>query len=399
MLASMTASERVDERLVASAWERQAFDSAILAPLNLRVVFRGVPSDAGGPDYQDAILVWDGHTEVDGDVEFHVRASDWYRHGHHLDSRYNGVVLHVVWHSDVQSTDRQDGIRVPTVEIQHAVPGFIAASSSVLFPHPCIEAFRALSQDAIVRQIEVAGWERFETRAARFEGELGELPAEQVIYGAVLEALGYASNRSTFRALADAVPIAWLRSIPMEHWAATMLDSAGLGPPAPVRPPAFLLGGSWRLIRIRPSNHPIRRIVAFSELLQRAGDSLEAALEQAALFDLPVPALRRLLMVTKEGSGCLGKGRVDEIVASVVLPFVAASRGDTPELRSLFACYPSPPATRWTRLMLEMTEAAERGFRVRTALHHQGLHHLYHSFCRSGRRLGCPVCKTLSLRQ
>ena len=52
-----------------------------------------------GPDIRDAVLQFAlEHTgapaeRVTGDVEFHIRCSDWYAHQHHTDPRYNNVTL------------------------------------------------------------------------------------------------------------------------------------------------------------------------------------------------------------------------------------------------------------------------------------------------------------------
>src|SRR5690349_11996598 len=59
----------IDERSVTQIWERQAFDPAGLSTSGLRVLFRGAPSDAGGPDYQDAMLVTEDQQLITGDVE------------------------------------------------------------------------------------------------------------------------------------------------------------------------------------------------------------------------------------------------------------------------------------------------------------------------------------------
>ena len=111
----MTSSRRVDERFVVGLWESQTIDPASLQRLGIRVIFRGIPSDAGGPDYQDAILSIQEREIARGDVEFHVRASDWYRHGHHHDSQYNRVILHVVWIDDAVETVRADGRHIPVL--------------------------------------------------------------------------------------------------------------------------------------------------------------------------------------------------------------------------------------------------------------------------------------------
>ena len=89
-------------------WEGQRFPPQALvsgdgAPL--RVVFRGRPCSGGaGPDFRDAVIKLRGR-QVRGDVELHVLASGFRRHGHHRDHAYDNVILHVVfWDDDGEST-------------------------------------------------------------------------------------------------------------------------------------------------------------------------------------------------------------------------------------------------------------------------------------------------------
>jgi hypothetical protein len=56
----------------------------------------GRPGGSLGPDFTDAVVERDDGVVFCGDIEIHVRESDWRAHGHHKDPRYNGVVLHVV---------------------------------------------------------------------------------------------------------------------------------------------------------------------------------------------------------------------------------------------------------------------------------------------------------------
>ena len=62
-----------------------------------------------GPDFLNATIVIDGKLQF-GSVECHVYASDWYKHGHDQNNRYDDVVLHVV-------NNYSSGKRTPNIPI------------------------------------------------------------------------------------------------------------------------------------------------------------------------------------------------------------------------------------------------------------------------------------------
>jgi hypothetical protein len=52
-----------------------------------------------GPDFNDCIIEFD-NMQFYGNIEMHVKSSDWYLHKHHLDDLYQSVILHVVYEND-----------------------------------------------------------------------------------------------------------------------------------------------------------------------------------------------------------------------------------------------------------------------------------------------------------
>ena len=90
---------RLSEADLAHLWEGQRFSPEALstrAGAPLRVVYRGHSQRGPGPDFRDAILAT-GSALLSGDIELHVRASDFRRHGHHLNPAYDAVILPVVF--------------------------------------------------------------------------------------------------------------------------------------------------------------------------------------------------------------------------------------------------------------------------------------------------------------
>ncbi|WP_067036984.1 DUF2851 family protein [Allomuricauda sp. CP2A] len=80
----------------------------------------GVPNQYSGPDFFNAKIEIDTQIWV-GNVEIHLKSSDWYVHHHQTDSNYDNVILHVVWEDDV-AVFRKDGSLIPTLELRHHVP-------------------------------------------------------------------------------------------------------------------------------------------------------------------------------------------------------------------------------------------------------------------------------------
>ena len=55
-----------------------------------------------------------------GNIEIHIKSSDWYVHNHEKDANYDNVILHVVWEND-SPIFRKDNSEIPTLELKKYV--------------------------------------------------------------------------------------------------------------------------------------------------------------------------------------------------------------------------------------------------------------------------------------
>ena len=55
-----------------------------------------------------------------GNIEIHIKSSDWYVHHHEKDTNYDNVILHVVWENDTP-VFRKDNSEIPTLELKNYV--------------------------------------------------------------------------------------------------------------------------------------------------------------------------------------------------------------------------------------------------------------------------------------
>ena len=81
----------------------------------IRVLSFGQLNHLQGPDFTGAEVEIDG-VKHHGSIEIHVNSSHWCLHGHHTDTRYNQVVLHVVWIHD-EEIKNQMGKILPTIAL------------------------------------------------------------------------------------------------------------------------------------------------------------------------------------------------------------------------------------------------------------------------------------------
>src|SRR5207244_2892865 len=87
----------------------------------VRVVFQGWWNLEAGPDFLHATVQLGDDPEQTGSVEIHLRADDWFHHGHDRDPGYNDVILHVVlWHAGSERMPRtQSGRQIPQLVLEH----------------------------------------------------------------------------------------------------------------------------------------------------------------------------------------------------------------------------------------------------------------------------------------
>ena len=110
-------------------WKFKKFGTAALASNEeglyttseqlIELVHVGTHNVYAGPDFFNAKLYVDQQLWA-GNVEIHIKASDWYLHGHELDNAYANVILHVVWEHDCDIY-RADNSVIPTLCLKEYV--------------------------------------------------------------------------------------------------------------------------------------------------------------------------------------------------------------------------------------------------------------------------------------
>lgn len=103
-------------------WRNKKFDSFNLKTINgekVEILNLGSYLQSEGPDFFNAQIII-GSQKWAGNVEIHLKSSDWYLHHHETDGNYDNVILHVVWEHDVD-VYRKDNSIIPVLELKNYV--------------------------------------------------------------------------------------------------------------------------------------------------------------------------------------------------------------------------------------------------------------------------------------
>ena len=388
------------ESALAALWQRaHTLADALITQggERLRVIYPGRQSARAGPDFRDAVLQDNDGRTITGDIELHTSAPGWYAHGHHADPNYNGVVLHVVFSPQGHGNTRQQSkMQAPIVALEAVADDLEGADPHIMSSLPNIDALRRSSDIAAV--LDAAGDARFLAKSHGFALDISRVGPDEALYLGIMDALGYASNRKPFRSLAQRVPLSTLvlargepSSTRLLAIKALLLGASGLmnlvdesERPDELRrlrkrlPKVSTLSKrDWHLFRVRPSNHPARRIIGMAHILIDCLDDGIAETFAAALSQDGVKALTARM----EYRPYIGKGRARDMLINVALPFLHAYdlKSVNGELsnaaRTAYAAAPKLQENEITREMRRLLDI-DSGVKM-TARRQQGMIQLY----------------------
>ena len=125
-----------------------------------------------GPDFFNAKLKIDDQLWA-GNVELHLKSSDWYAHRHEKDPAYDNVILHVVWEHDVEIY-RKDGQPIPTLTLKELVSESLLRKAQKLLSNKtkwiaCEDEFPLIEEFTLSHWLERMYLERLEEKSNEIE--------------------------------------------------------------------------------------------------------------------------------------------------------------------------------------------------------------------------------------
>ncbi len=284
------------EQFLYFIWQFRLFDRRNLSCAGgetLEVINPGTLNKHAGPDFSRAALHIDGTLWI-GNVEVHLRSSDWYFHHHQNDDAFESVVLHVVYEHDQEVRRRNDTV-VPTLVLEGRFPSDLLERYHAMMMEknafPCENQIRLVDQIAIESTLSRLIVERFEHKSADVFSRLDLLKGnwDETFYYFMASSLPqqiFAKHKnSQFQVEALIFGQSGLlnTSLIEEYPKALFLEYGFLRKKYSLQ---MIDGSTWKFLRMRPQNFPTIRLAQFSALIARSSHLFSKVLELENLKDL-----------------------------------------------------------------------------------------------------------------
>ncbi|MBP5277116.1 MAG: DUF2851 family protein [Prevotella sp.] len=200
------------EQLLHYCWKHKLFPLQSMKTTDgqlVEVIDTGLHNRHAGPDFFNAKLKINGTLWV-GNVEIHIKASDWYLHGHHQDHAYDNVILHVASIIDAVVTTAA-GRSLPQLPLD--IPPEVKAHYEELlsideYP-PCYKIIPQLSQLTVHSWTSVLQTERLEQKTTAITERVRRCNDdwETAYFITLARNFGFSVNGDVFEQWAFSIPL------------------------------------------------------------------------------------------------------------------------------------------------------------------------------------------------
>lgn len=423
----------INEDFLAYIWKHQYFGKKNLETTSgsqLVILKTGFQNINAGPDFLNASVIIDNITWA-GSVEFHVNASDWQRHKHATDLKYDQVILHVVWNNDL-AIKRTDGSEISVLELKDRVAsGMLQTYQQLQQPKlsiSCAPLLQPVPEIARTMMLERTLLERLEAKAGIIISEHTKTGKnwEETLYRSILKGFGFKINQPGFEKLAAVLPLPVIRKhrqnvrqtealiFGQAGYLETAVDNYILDLQKEFRflqhkyqlaPP--MQPADWNFLRLRPANFPTVRLAQLAALISSQEHWFASLFQFENISTIykffsaePSGYWQTHYLPGKEGKlriGGLGQSSIELLIINVVVPLLVAFSRD----RQL------PEMTDKALNLLEQLKPEKNsimqmyhglGFENKSAARSQGILELYNNYCNPVRCLHCAIGNSILKR-
>lgn len=302
------------EKLLQYIWQFQYFNSKELVTIEgdiLQINYPGFLNTNQGPDFLEAKIKV-GNTNWAGNIELHLKSSDWKTHKHSNDKNYNNIILHVVWEDDADLE-----LPFPAMELQNRVSKFLLNRYDEL-----MNATAFIPCEKSIHQVDELTWKSWKDRllAERLQHKatiifehlaVNNNHWEETFWWLLANNFGIKVNSTAFEKIAKSLPVSVLakHKNQIHQLEALLFGQAGLlqnsftdAYPSMLQKEYLFYKAKYKLqpiqapvffLRMRPANFPSVRLAQLSMLIHQSSNLFSVVKKTTSL-----KAISQLLNVT-----------------------------------------------------------------------------------------------------
>lgn len=194
----------IKEDLIQFVWQYGLFNQSHLITLQNECVKIFKPGEQNlnqGPDFLNS-KIQIGDVTWAGNIEIHLKTSDFYKHKHHLDPAFQNLILHVVYENDLVVGD------LPLLELKNRIPDKIISGFFHLQQNkkqiPCSDYIGRLDEFVIKTWLERLFIQRLENKCNKINHRLiaSHFNWESLFWQMLFRYMGGTVNKEVYEQLA-----------------------------------------------------------------------------------------------------------------------------------------------------------------------------------------------------
>lgn len=420
------------EAVIAHIWKYLLFDVQHLQTVDgqsIQIIDNGIENTDAGPDFSNA-KIRIGETIWAGNIEIHIKSSEWEVHKHQNDEKYKNVILHVVYEYNKPAFDVK-GNALQTLELKRFISSGLLQKIDGLVNNkakiPCANLVNEIGDFEWFMWKEHLLIERLLAKSEQVNKllEKHNNDWESVFFIFLARAFGLKINAETMMLLAASFPVAIIKkeAYSLLSLEAILFGQAGFLAQDNIDDAYFLSlkkeysfqqhkhkiepidVNLWKFLRLRPPSFPTIRIAQLANLLFQTKDLLGdfIALENLDnLTELLTCSASKYwdnhFTFGKESKQKrekkLGKSTIQTIIINAICPvlFMYGKAQAKPELCDKSIAWLQALKPEKNRIIIEWNAL---NIACESAADSQSLIHLFNNYCAEKRCLDCRIGKNL----
>jgi hypothetical protein len=286
----------ISEKLLHHIWKYKLLPNLSFTTIrkeSITVLKVGEHNHDAGPDFFNGQISYEGKTWI-GNIELHIKTSDWVKHKHETDPAYDNVILHVVYENDL-SLEKQPTKNIPVIALKQLIPTSLIEKYQFLLNNKneiaCGNQLKNISDFTISSWLQRLLVSRLEAKLKTIETIFhhSNNDYQETLYQIIAGNFGFKINKEPFIQLARSMPLSILAKhknnllqieallfgqagmlddcLSHPYYTSLQNEYAFLAYKYQLKP---LKNSIWKYLRLRPANFPTLRIAQLSALIHQS---------------------------------------------------------------------------------------------------------------------------------